>query len=662
MVIFKDEIVPVSGDVVVYCEKDAKPIPVGSLVSCYGSAFKDDDSFSLNFRATEKQFLSIYAERHEILEKAHSFDINALSSKARNALKGVYKKVFSERAYSMICGLVLGERDLIDNETYANFKNSGVAHALAVSGMHLAFLTTILWIILSAICPNLKLRAIFQIVLIWVFAALTGFSPSCCRAAIMLTVYHLGVIVDKEADPLTSLSLAVVICCLRNPFAILNPSLMLSASSTAGLLLLSGPILRLFPVVRGHNFAVRCVQFVFQTVAMSIAATVATFPIMVAIFQSVSLLSPVTNVFVIPAIEALFIVGVVGAATFWCPPIAFLLKYIASFLANYCAFVTGLIARLPYSTVSTERVEFWIVLLVLLVVFLLLRFFLRKGIQYILPACLLLFVFVIGGCFIFDYLHREEICVSYVYVEQGNASVISNGHEAVLIDCGGSGLGYNSIERELLYNNVKRINSVYVTHLDADHLRYLTRVINTYPVDTVYLPERPQLSDHVLEIMNVAQLRSTEVVFIREERIDDLWGLANLNVLTKHVDWNSDEENENSLVYILDYNDSEFLFTGDICSDGEERLINEYYDELNSDVLLVAHHGAEHSTSYRFLQTVEPTYAIVSVGEQNQYNLPNSMVMQRLYNSVHRVLRTDRVGTIRFIVNKLKYTFERGII
>ncbi|MBQ6947603.1 MAG: ComEC/Rec2 family competence protein, partial [Clostridia bacterium] len=363
VVIFKDEIVPVSGDVVVYCEKDAKPIPVGSLVSCYGSAFKDDDSFSLNFRATEKQFLSIYAERHEILEKAHSFDINALSSKARNALKGVYKKVFSERAYSMICGLVLGERDLIDNETYANFKNSGVAHALAVSGMHLAFLTTILWIILSAICPNLKLRAIFQIVLIWVFAALTGFSPSCCRAAIMLTVYHLGVIVDKEADPLTSLSLAVVICCLRNPFAILNPSLMLSASSTAGLLLLSGPILRLFPVVRGHNFAVRCVQFVFQTVAMSIAATVATFPIMVAIFQSVSLLSPVTNVFVIPAIEALFIVGVVGAATFWCPPIAFLLKYIASFLANYCAFVTGLIARLPYSTVSTERVEFWIVLL-----------------------------------------------------------------------------------------------------------------------------------------------------------------------------------------------------------------------------------------------------------------------------------------------------------
>ncbi len=649
-IFFEGELRRVSGDVIVYCDPYSRRIPVGTYVACYGTAFEDDENFSLNYRATVKQFLSVYAKQYRVLETASKWDINGLAARARETMRGVFDDVFDDRAYALVCGLLLGERDLIDDETHVSFKSSGVAHTLAVSGMHLAFLTTILWFLLSAICPNLRLRAFFQLILIWSFAALTGFSPSCCRAAIMLTVYQIGIMVDKESDSLTALSLAVVVCCLTNPFAILNPSLALSASSTAGLLLLGGPLMRLFPTVSGHGFVARLLRFVFQTAAMSVAATIATLPVMSAIFGSVSLFSPITNILIIPAIEALFILGVIAAATFWCPPIAFVLRYLGEGLAIFCKVVTGAIARLPYSVVPTDRAEFWIILFCCSAVIAVLFFFLRNKSKLILPCCLLLGIVVLSGCIVTDFFHRDEILVSVVDVEQGNTVILRNGYQAVLVDCGGSGLGYSSIECELLYNNIKKIKSIFVTHLDADHLLYGERLIRTYSVDTLYLPRRSEYKASAKALMHAAFERGTEVVLIGEERNFDLWGLAELSVFTGHIDWNSDEENENSLVFQLDYKDTEFLFTGDVRGDGEQRLAERYRQRLSSEVLLVAHHGATKSSTDAFMKYVSPDVSVISVGRDNNYNLPNDMVVRRLmkYSSV---LRTDWAGTIRFVVD-----------
>ena len=377
-ILLEDKSSDVYGDVIVYCDRNTSEIEIGSHVSCLGNAFEDDsESLFHNYRITEKQFISMYSDEIKVLKPPSALNFRGWPVKLRDFFKNIYSDIFDDSSYALISGITLGERDLIDNATYADFKNSGVAHTLAVSGMHLAFLIAVLSFVLSAVCADLRVRAVLQLVLVWLFTALTGFSPSCCRAAVMLSIYLFGTLVHKEADSLTSLAVAVVLSCLYNPFAIFNPSLSLSAASTFGLLVLGGPIGSLMPSVKGHNLLARTIRFVTQTIAMSVAATVATLPIMVASFGSVSLLAPITNIVIIPVIEILFFIGLFAIIFAWCPPVTFVLSWLAKLLTDAACFVTSRIARLPFSTVATEGWQFWIALSILVLVIGVLIFWLR---------------------------------------------------------------------------------------------------------------------------------------------------------------------------------------------------------------------------------------------------------------------------------------------
>ena len=646
----------VSGDVVVYFEKTENEIPIGSKISCKGTAFEDEnEGFSINYRITEKQFLSVYATKFKTLDQPAKLDIYVLTATARQKVMNLYERIFDEKAFALISGITLGEKDAIDAETYANFKNSGVSHTLAISGMHLTFLTAILWCILAAVCPNLYLRAALQLILIWAFTALTGFSPSCCRAAIMLSVCQFGILVHKEADTLTSLALAVVVCCVSNPFAILNPSLALSASSTLGLLLLGGPILKLFPKINRKVFGSKILRFAFQTTAMSVAATIGTFPIMVMMFQSISLLSPITNILIIPIIELLFIFGFMAVVLGWISPLAYVLRFVGEWAAEYCSFVTAQIAKLPFSTAYTGSLWFWIIFAILLFLFLLIFFLLRKKQKYILPCCLAVLVILITGSYLYDYSLRSLIEVEIVDVGQGNTAIIHRGHDAVLVDCGGSGTGYNSIEKELLRNNIKTISAIFVTHFDSDHVRYGVRLLNTYPVKHLYLPRREKYPEAAYALMHAASKRNTDITFIGEDHYIGLWDLGSISAFTKHIDPLSDDENENSLVYQLDYGDTEILFTGDVRKEGEERLVSSYREKLASEIFVVAHHGALNSSSVDFLGYVDAEVAVISVEKDNMYGLPKEVVVKRLKEYVTFLLRTDELGTVGFVLDGKDY-------
>lgn len=646
----------VSGDVVVYFEKTEKEIPIGSMISCKGTAFEDEnEGFSINYRVTEKQFLSVYATEFKTLDRPARFDIYVLTATARQKVMAIYERIFDEKAFALISGITLGEKEAIDAETNANFKNSGVSHTLAISGMHLTFLTAILWYILAAVCPNLYVRAALQLVLIWIFTALTGFSPSCCRSAIMLSVCQVGILVHKEADTLTSLALAVVVCCVSNPFAILNPSLALSASSTLGLLLLGGPFFQLFPKINRKAFGSKILRFIFQTAAMSMAATIGTFPIMVMMFQSISLLSPITNILIIPVIELLFLSGFIAVVLGWIPPLLYVLHFVGECAAEYCSFVTAQIAKLPFSTAYTGSLWFWIIFVSLIILFLLIFILFRKKQQWILPCCLAVFVVLIGSSYLYDYSVKTLIQVEMVDVGQGNTAIIHNGHDAVLVDCGGSGMGYSAIERELIRNNLKTISAICVTHFDSDHVRYGVKLLNTYHVKHLYLPRRETYPEAAHALMQAALERNTEICFIGEDRSIDLWDLARISVFTKHIDPLSDDENENSLVYQLDYGATEILFTGDVRKEGEQRLVSSYREKLASEVFVVAHHGSLNSSSVDFLEYVDAEVAVISVEKDNMYGLPKEVVVKRLKNYISFVLRTDEMGTVGFVLDGKDY-------
>ncbi len=648
------------GNILVYAAKGSLNYEVGSTVSCLGKTFKNEkDDFSIDFRLTQRQFLSMYATEIKVLKAPKINDIYAFSAMARQKIISTYEQIFSKDTSALITGITLGQTDKIDAELYRNFKVSGVSHALAVSGMHLAFVTTLLYFALALISRNLYLRAVLQIIFIWLFTALTGFSPSCCRAAIMLTVFQGGILLQKESDSLTALSFAVMACCLGNPFAVLNPSLALSATATLGILLLTGKFSSFFPKLKNpHNLIGKIYSFFKNTISMSVAATIGTLPVMLTMFQSVSILAPITNALIVIVIEVLFFIGFLAIVFSWLQPLCSLLNLIAENLYKYCDAVTSAIARLPFCSVYTGSVTFWVVFSLLVVLIFVLWLLLYKKHPIRLAICYVTVFLCLLGCnFVTDYLGRDNVWVDYVNVGQGNCVVVSRAHTAFLIDCGGDGLGYQELQRCFDRRSVRYISALYITHLDTDHIKYLTSLLSGYQIQELFVPYREEYKEQSTEVFDLASSRSTVLRKVNKDMIYYLDGLK-LEILTKHIIPSEESENQKSLVYRLSYGPTELLFLGDVESDAEQRFVWAYKEKIESDVVMISHHGSASASEEDLLEYVNADIAIISVGKDNRYKLPSLQALKRIKKHIPIIKRTDKDGTVSIKLNQNRYKIE----
>ena len=648
------------GNILVYAVKGSMNYEVGSTVSCLGKTFKNkNDDFSIDFRLTQRQFLSMYATESKLLKTPQSNDVYALSATVRQKIIATYERIFSKDTSALITGITLGQTDKIDAELHRNFKASGVSHTLAVSGMHLAFVTTILYFVLALISKNLYIRAVLQIIFIWLFTALTGFSPSCCRAAIMLTLFQGGVLLRKEPDSLTSLSLAVMVCCLGNPFAVLNPSLALSATATLGILLLTGKLSSFFPKLKNpYNLIGKIYSFIKNTISMSVAATIGTLPIMLTMFQSISLLAPITNVLIVIVIEALFCIGFLAIVFSWLQPLCFLLNFIAEGLYKYCDVVTSAIARLPFCSVYTGSKTFWVVFPLLVVLSFVLWLLLYKKHPIRLAICYVAVFLCLLGCnFVTDYLGRDNIWVDYVDVGQGNCVVVSRAHTAFLIDCGGDGLGYQELQRCFDRRSIRNVSAVYITHLDTDHIKYLTPLLSSYRVQELLVPYREEYEEKSTELFDLASSRSTVLRKVNKDMSYNLEGLE-LEILTKHIIPSDKSENQKSLVYRLSYGPTELLFLGDVESNAEHRFVRVYKDKIESDVVMISHHGSASASKEDLLEYVNADVAVISVDKDNRYELPSLQALNRIKKYIPIIKRTDKDGTVSIQLNQNRYKIE----
>ncbi len=657
----KQTITPV-GKVAVYSAKDAEVYPIGSIVRLKGTVLSStdgEDIISDNFRLSQGEFITLYTSDGKLLQEPTNTDPRVWFSNLRKKCIDIYQKVFSLSSSAMLQAIVLGDSSAIDPYVYGNFKGSGVSHVLAVSGMHLSFLCGIMWYILAVLSKNLKLRSLIILFVIWGFAALTGFSPSCIRAAIMLSVFHIGVFVGKEADPYTSLSLAVVLSCLSNPYRILNLSLALSATATLGILLLTGTILKVFvPLPKSKSIISRIRRFLRNSIAMSVSAIIGTLPIMLLIYQAISPIAPVTNILVVPAIEVLFFVGLAALIVFSISPLCFLLQHMAEPLVKYCEKVTEALAHLPFSTINIANATFWIALILLVIAFVLIYYFLhRNHHRWIVPIYFVIIAVLLSSYYIDSYLDRENIRVDFVDVGQGNTAVLSSFHKAVLIDVGGSGFASQEIQRTLIRNQVSEIEAICFTHLDLDHLRYAGKIMDSYLVKSVYIPHRLSYNEYGKALIKQATHRNIPVYCISSDQQLSIFESASLQIFTKHIDWTSKKENENSLVYRFCYGNNEILFTGDIDKENELELCDKYGEMLSSDILMIAHHGSGGSSCLEFLQQSEAKVAILSLSKDNSYGLPNDKTLKRIQSNIDKLYRTDVDGTISVLLSE----YEREV-
>lgn len=191
-----------------------------------------------------------------------------------------------------------------------------------------------------------------------------------------------------------------------------------------------------------------------------------------------------------------------------------------------------------------------------------------------------------------------------------------------------------------------RMHKQYSPHGDYDHMGEVINLVNDFKVDNVIF-NCGEYNDLENELINVLDKKHIEYYSCIKELNIDEYKLQFLNTVEY------DNENDNSSVIYLNYNNYKFLFMGDASTTREKNIL-EKYNLNNIDVLKIGHHGSKTSSSKTFIDKISPKYSIISVGKNNRYGHPNDSVLNNLEDS--KIFRTDQDGSVMFKIknNKLQ--------
>lgn len=569
--------------------------------------------------------------------------------KIREDIKSVMPfKTESTNAFAK--GIVFGDVSEISGVFENKLNTVGLSHVTSVSGMHLAFSVVLLDFILNLLAVGYKPRAMVAILSVLGFSVLSGFAVSCIRAAIMLTIYYIGILSGRIADSLTSLSVAVYLILLFSPNSINSLSLLLSASSTFGIIFFSPCFNRFFRFNIQNRFARFIVYGVVALFTLSVSACVCCLPITAVLFKKFCIISPIINVILAIPIQAMFYVGVFGIIFGAVPYINDLFSLVGDALYNVIEFIVSKCYYIKNTVVTADFSLYYIILALIAVVALGLYLF------YKTKRPLSLSLWYIGGFIVIclvvfgvnKFITHGTTKVHFIDVGNGNCSVISNGESAVIVDCGGQ--YYDEAERVLRYSGVKSIRLIAITHFDADHVNFLSNLINTYDVDCIVYPHFAQI-DSYYNVLKTASQNGTAVKMLKTD--DELMVYDGVKISWFVEKASVVKRNDNmSAVYRADIGDKSILYTGDMNIYQENAYLS-YSGKMNCDILNVAHHGSNTSSHTHFLNLCSPDYSIVSVSAKSKEH-PNKRIIERLEN-ISNVLLTSNCSTITFLFDGKGY-------
>lgn len=252
----------------------------------------------------------------------------------------------------------------------------------------------------------------------------------------------------------------------------------------------------------------------------------------------------------------------------------------------------------------------------------------------------------------------DDFRVHYIDVGQGDSILVQSGEEYMLID-GGKNVAADTVVNYLKSQNVRKLKYVIGTHPHEDHIGGLDDVIDTFDVENVIMPNvthnTKSFEDVLDSIMNKG-LTITPAVSGERYALGD----AELLILAPNGDGYKDL-NDYSVVARVQYGNTSFMFTGDAEGISEKEMIDVYGSSLRTDVLKLGHHGSTTSTTKDFLELVNPSVAVITVGKDNTYGHPHKEIIERLEKKNIRIYRTDLDGNILATSDGNSVEFSDGV-
>ena len=628
------------------------------------------------------------AKKAEITDRSAD-PLKAAAYSFRERAREALKQFCTEKDAGLLSAVLLGDKTQMDEEINDLYQKNGIAHLLAVSGLHVSLIGMGLYRLLRRLGLGFGWAGVWSGGLLFLYGTMTGFGPSVFRACLMLACSFAASYLGRTYDLLSAMSLAAICLSLENPFVIFTGAFQLSF----------GAVFAIGWAGKELSDGLECKKEWENALSVSLAIQLVTGPIVLYHFFEYPLYGIFLNFLVIPLMTYVVGAGIAGllmgmagisllaaaagAGTLSgaAAAVGHLLELGAEGSMGPCHYIFALYEmlcrltkRLPGSSLILGRPESW-----------------KLAAYYGILAVLLLFLgsrgrkraetgertkagemmekdreaaakdrfmdrIKIWGCLsslIVFLLYRSVsgLRIDFIDVGQGDGILLETKKQVVLVDGGSTQLkklGEQRLEPLLKSRGIRKIDMAFVSHGDQDHisgLMWLLEEDTGIEIGRLFLP-LPGKGEEIYEKLESAAARKG----VKTDYIctGDLIqsGKLSLSCLYPYSDTLSSDRNGHSEVLLAEYGDFSMLLMGDLGTEGEAEIAEVWDEKKQVQILKAGHHGSSTSSSELFLDAVRPQIAVLSYGKDNSYGHPHPEVIERLEERGIASWATEEQGMI----------------
>lgn len=604
----------------------------------------------------------LYELRMEIIERLE---------KLCSDNKGIFSIINNKNG--IIGAIILGDKIDLDSDIKELYSVSGIAHILAISGLHISFIGMAIYRLLRRRFRFLFSAAV-SIPVVLSFGIMSGFGISTIRAIIMFILKIIGEVLGRKYDAITAISLAGLVLLVQNPFVVCNSGFQMSFGAIIAIVLIL-PIVE--EILNTDNKTIKVLSANF-TISLVMN------PILAWNYYELPTFSFLLNIVVVPLMSVVIVSSIVGI---FCSCIMFGFGKIVIFpgcgILELYTFLCNIINKSSFASIVVGQPKVTIIIVyyaILLVVLFGLknirtkytraekeRNIIKKETGLVLEkkakkerrikgqnvklrlACIVGFLLL--NCLIY-YIPNPGFYITFINVGQGDGILIhgDNGTK-VMVDGGSTSekqVAKNCIVPYLKAEGIGTIDYSIITHTDKDHISGILEILennnsNRIRIKNLVMPDINMKDDTYNELIEKAKLKKINVLYIKKGDTLSL-GKTKIKCIYPETTTTASDKNDYCTVLSVKNKTSKILLTGDISKEIEEKIKDDI--EENYTVLKVAHHGSNYSSSEKFLKKVNPKYSIISVGKNNSYGHPGNETMERLRKQGGVIYRTDEKGGI----------------
>lgn len=604
----------------------------------------------------------LYEMRMEIIERLE---------KLCSDNKGIFSIINNKNG--IIGAIILGDKTDLDSDIKELYSVSGIAHILAISGLHISFIGMAIYRLLRRRFRFLFSAAV-SIPVVLSFGIMSGFGISTIRAIIMFILKIIGEVLGRKYDAITAISLAGLVLLVQNPFVVCNSGFQMSFGAIIAIVLI-------LPIVEEIlNTDNKIIKVLSANFTISLVMN----PILAWNYYELPTFSFLLNIVVVPLMSVVIVSSIVGI---FCSCIMFGFGKVVIFpgcgILELYTFLCNIINKSSVASIVVGQPKVTIIIVyyaILLVVLFGLknirtkytraekeRNIIKKETGLVLEkkakkerrikgqnvklrlACIVGFLLL--NCLIY-YIPNPGFYITFINVGQGDGILIhgDNGTK-VMVDGGSTSekqVAKNCIVPYLKAEGIGTIDYSIITHTDKDHISGILEILennnsNRIRIKNLVMPDINMKDDTYNELIEKAKLKKINVLYIKKGDTLSL-GKTKIKCIYPETTTTASDKNDYCTVLSVKNKTSKILLTGDISKEIEEKIKDDI--EENYTVLKVAHHGSNYSSSEKFLKKVNPKYSIISVGKNNSYGHPGNETMERLRKQGGVIYRTDEKGGI----------------